>query len=271
VAAEVYVGNRSVAFSSAVLSVEKCYDATLILQPSGTVCLGDSIDAAVSVGNIGSMKDYYTLSYPGGEKNFSLEPDEKTDMKIIFAAAYPWSSQNNATFTLSSRNGVKEQGEIAVRTLSKEKCYSVGFSGEEDIQALRGKGTSSSFSIVNTGMRTDTYALSLAGPGFAYLSAKEARLAPGKNVTVYVYASPPYDADEGAYNITVIAESKNAFGRLMTKAAVADSFPEEGTSSSGLGLSGMLVGSTLTLQVATLSLMALLTVVIVLMRFVIYK
>ncbi|MFH0956222.1 MAG: hypothetical protein V1813_00005, partial [Candidatus Aenigmatarchaeota archaeon] len=276
VAAEASVGNRSVAFASAVLSVGRCYDATLSLPPSATVCLGDAAKVAVSVRNTGSMKDYYTLAYPEGSENFYLTPGEKTDMELSIATAYPWGSVRNVTFALSSRNGVKTQGAMAITTLEKDECYAVSVPGEEEgllqANALRGKGTAAVVVLRNAGARSDTYDLSIEGPDWAYLSTEKVALAPGENATAYVYLSPSYDAQEGTYNITVIAESKNAFKRILLSAAVADSFPDaEPSSLGGLGLSGMLIGSAIASQSAILSLMALLTAVIVLMRFVIYR
>jgi uncharacterized membrane protein len=286
VAVEASVGNRTVAFDSAVLSVERCYDAALTLPPSGTVCQGDAVSISVSVVNTGTMKDYYTLSYPAGTKNFTLASDQKTDIVLSFTADYPWGSRRNATFTLRSENGVTAEGRVLVSTLSKDACYSVGVPvptepsasgvGEEEgslhAQVIRGRGVPAAVVIKNAGERPDTYTLSLSGPDWAYLSTKEMTLAPGENATAYVYLSPPYDAKEATYNITVIAESENVLQRILLRAAVADSFPDDGSSSAGgSGLSGMIIGSAIASQAMVLSIMAILTVVIVAMRFVIYK
>jgi hypothetical protein len=277
-----------VAFDSAVLSVENCYVAEMSLPPSGTVCMGDTASVSVTVGNAGTKKDSYTLTYPGGSKEFSLGPGGKADMDLSFTADYPWGSERNATFTLKSANGAEAEGSVLVTTLGKEKCYAVGVpdagmgkdsasdAGTGDgilvAQALRGKGTTAAVMFGNAGFRTDTYALSISGPDWAYLSTDEVTLEPGENATAYVYLSPSYDTQEGTYNVTVMAESENTFQKVLLQAEVADSFPDAGASSEGgMGLSGMFVWSGLAAQAVVLTFMALFMAVILAMRFVIYK
>jgi hypothetical protein len=166
---------------------------------------------------------------------------------------------------------------------SRSKCYSAQVScaaaGNGSVNVLRGNGTSVAVKVRNAGSRQDSYTLTLGGPDWAYLSAEEISLSAGKEGTAYVYLSPPYDADEANYTITVLAESdeSTSMGRLAFQAVVADSFPKDAgngdgvSSSGGLGLSGMFLFSAMTLEMGVLVAMVLLTAIIVLLRFVIFK
>ncbi len=274
----VLVGNRTVAAADAIYTVRNCYDAVVHAAPfAGGLCQGDVLEYDVMIENRGTMADAYNLSYPGGSVVVSAGAGKNATAAVDIDVGYPWSSENTVTFSAVSGHGPVFTKDVVLNVSSVSECYSVrvdAVAAGEQVDVAKGFGVPVKLSVTNLGTRSDDYAISLGGPDWAHITADSLSLDSGESGTVYIYLSPPYDVSDENYTMVVLAESGNAFSRLELNATVIDRLmsggePEEGETGQFTGL--FLLGSAMALQIAVVSAIALLTVVVVLMRFVVFR
>ncbi len=280
VSAIAYVGNRRVASGVSELVVSNCYEASMKLPTlsEADLCRGDTIVYDVFVQNDGEKSDAYVLSYRGGEAEFMLGPGRNVTIETEIEIESDWGSTGHLYFDLESDNGVSLTDSVRFNVSEKDQCHSVDVivSGADlsgGVKTAKGYGIPVEVTVKNTGIRTGSYVLSLGGPEWAYITADSATIGPGGEEKVYVYLSPPYDIGEDDYSMIVLAESENAFASAEINASVLSELSEAGSIDvPSDGFTGMFgAGSPIPVGVLVASILASLTAIIVLMRFVLFK
>ncbi len=140
-----------------------------------------------------------------------LTPDESKTVKTKLMVTYPGEESHTLMFkAVSEMKTFETTSEMIIK--SREECYSLELSSEE-IDKIKmveiGIGVSVPMKIKNSGERGDTYNLGIEGPDWVHLSEEEISLDPGEEEDIYIYASPPFGAEEGIYNAKVSVESEN--------------------------------------------------------------
>ncbi|MFB6076312.1 MAG: hypothetical protein ABEK17_04160, partial [Candidatus Aenigmatarchaeota archaeon] len=202
------------------LRINNCYSADLRVEPeTQEVCQCDDAGFTITVENTGKYEDMYTLKYGGSEKEFSLEPQEVKEFQYDFTAMYKSSTVNDIEVRLYSGNVmVKKNATIKMKPSSE--CYSVNVeTGEDfeccDLEAPRCKASVVPLKIENNGGRTDTYSISVIGPEWTYLEKNKTSLGIDESEIIYLYVSPPFEAELGDYSVDVIAESRKTEDKLV--------------------------------------------------------
>jgi uncharacterized membrane protein len=277
-----YVENRSVGVKSAYLDVRNCYDASLYLPSlDEDICSGDTLLYDVTVENRGEKADEYEVSYPDAKAEFSIGPGKNATLEAEIYVDAPFGSDAYVPFRLKSRNGVRIEKDLLLTVEELETCHAVEISiasGEEegkDLYAAKGYGVPVEVRVKNTGIRPDSYDIALSGPEWAHLSADSLQLGPGEEESVYVYLSPTYETEEDGYVIRVLAESGNALAIKDINATVLEEIMKARPgreAAADAGITGMfLIGSLMSFEFMLLSAMTVLTVLIVFMRFVVFR
>ncbi len=279
-----YDGNVS-GEDSVTLNVNSCYDAFLeVNPPERSACRGDILTFTVGMKNTGEFEDEYTFEYLGEREDFVLEPGETKTMDVRIPAGYEWSTSNNVRFSLRSTHGVYIEKHVTIGVVGKDKCHSVDLrivngTTAKKISTAVGYGMPVQLSIVNNGLRSDRYIIVVDGPEWAHISEDSVYLIPLQEERLYLYLSPPYGTEEKEYKIAVMADSEKALSGVEITAEVLSELPgnvtvnETGniTQVPG-GLTGMFLAlDDIPIEVLSISLLALGSVIILLMRFVIFK
>ncbi len=273
---------------SATVVIHKCRDATLSISPVvRDVCEGDTVTYEVTIKNTGELEDDYDLTYPSGEDGFSLQPGDSILMKLDIPVDFTWGSTNKLPFVLKSSKGVSIEKRVNLNVTSGDICYSADMSiingngtKEKKISSVIGEGQSAELRIVNRGIRSDSYTLSVSGPEWAYLSEETVHLAPLQEEAVYLYLSPPEYTEKKEYQITVLADSGKALSGVTIDATVLEylSADEEETHGAGEaemtgGLAGMFtaVATPVSLEITMIGALAFFTALLIILRFIIFK
>ena len=144
-----------------------------------------------------------------------------------------------------------------------------------------GYGVPAEMSIVNRGLRPDDYGIILDGPDWAYISDDSFHLVPLQEETFYLYLSPPYGTPEKEYVITVLAKSENTLAGVEIVALVT-SEPEGNVTQNVtveiinatrlVGVTGLFLDfERVPLEAAAIAALAVASVLILVMRFVIFR
>jgi uncharacterized membrane protein len=213
---------------STTLIVQNCYDAVLEVVPDGiNACRGDTLTIDAVVKNMGDLEDDYTLEYEGKVSEFMLDSGESNSVKARIPVDYFWGSTNEVLFVLKSDNGVHIEKPASIEVLKRNECYSVDLSlvngdilKEKEASLEIGYGTALEMSISNRGLRADTYNIIVDGPDWAHISEDSFFMTPLQREELYLYLSPPYEAEEAEYEITVIANSDLALSGVEIRATV---------------------------------------------------
>ncbi len=278
VSVDAYVDGVPVDADASTLIVRTCYDAGLIVRPNNAdACIGDTLSFDVIVKNNGEYDDTYEFLYPGGEADFDLEPGEINELDITIDVTEEWDDVTEIPFILTSSNGIRAEKVIAQNVTPPGTCYSVDVSllddEDSEITTVIGYGSPVGAKISNTGNRKSVFFLSVDGPEWAYVSDASVELYPGEEKEVYLYISPTYDVEEGSYTMSLLAESDSSFSATDIKAKVLSDFesPEEEAQELEGGLTGMFISNPLPLEITLISMMAFFTVLLVVLRFIIFR
>ncbi len=146
---------------------------------------------------------------------------------------------------------------------------------EDKVTSVIGEGQAVEMRLVNRGIRSDTYTLSVNGPDWAYLSEHSVDLAPLQEKTVYLYLSPPFDTEERGYDLTVLADSGTAMSGIEIRALVVEELAEEEEQEGGAelagGLAGMFTANAVSIEATLIGALAFFTALLVILRFIIFK
>jgi uncharacterized membrane protein len=280
---------------STTLYVQNCYDAVFEVSPAETsACKGDTLTLDVNVKNNGELSDDYALKYDGKVAEFGLDSGESRSVEAKVPIDYLWGSTNEVLFVLKSANGVHIERPVRINVAKKDGCYSVDLSiangkmTKEKVTSLAvGYGVALELVIANKGLRPDSYGIIVDGPDWAHISHDSFHLAPLQRAELYLYLSPPYEAEEREYTITVLANSDRALSGVEIKATVQRE-PSTGEVSINItsaenvsgnftwlkptGLTGLFLGAEgASIEAISIAAIAIAAVAILLLRFVIFK
>lgn len=274
---------------SVTLEVKNCYDAGFVVTPlQSNACKGDEIMYTAQIKNTGEYNDDYTLEYPEGSQFFSLEPGETENLEITLPVDYFWGSSNTVLFKLRSSHGVFEEREVALDIYNKKKCFSVdlnvingNITKEKRATLQIGMGQPIKLNIINLGIRPGHFTLIVNGPDWAHISKETVFLTPLQEEDIYLYMSPPFETLEKTYTISVIAESDNSVSGVDIDAIVSSlgSVGSGGneTSSNGTltgpGFTGFATGfgDTASLQLLSAATLGLGAIIVLVLRFAVFK
>lgn len=226
----VFSGEDATDKDSATLVVHKCRDATISVNPvERNVCEGDIVAYEVTVKNTGEFDDDYDLTYPSGEKGFSLQPGDSILMKLDVPVDFSWGRGNRLPFVVKSSKGVRVEKRVTLNVTSDDTCYAVDLiiiSGDgtknKQMNSVIGEGQAVELRVANMGLRSDSYTLTMSGPDWAYLSEQNVHLSPLQEETVYLYLSPPEDTEKMDYGMTILADSGRALSGVTISTTVLE-------------------------------------------------
>lgn len=271
---------------SATLVVHKCRGATLDVTPGETdACAGDVVTYEVSVENTGELDDSYVLTYPDGEERFSLQSGDSIRMEVDVRVEN--SLGNRLPFKLESTKGVKVEKRVDLDVTPASRCYAAELTiingndtKEKNVSVVIGEGQAIQMKLVNTGLRSDSYTFTVSGPAWAHLSGETVHLSPLQDETVFLYLSPPDNTPRKNFDVTVLADS----GRSLSKATLTVTVleyvvsEERGAQEAGEdavltgGLAGMFVAvEPVSIEATLISILAFLTLIVIALRFVIFR
>jgi uncharacterized membrane protein len=286
----VYDGNVSDE-DSAILNVENCYDVSFEVSPMQTsACKDDTMTFEIDVKNTGELPDEYTLKYKGREPEvFELDPGESKTLEPKIKIDYNWESINEMLFVLKSSHGVHVERSVTVDVASRGRCYAVDLSivngnktKEKQTSLSIGYGVAVELAIVNEGLRPDQFDIIVDGPDWAHISHDSFYLAPLQEESFYLYLSPPFKTQEKEFEIAVLADSGKAVSGVEISAKVS-SEPGAGMDQNVTGnITGNVTQPTgitgfftafegVSVEMLSIAVMAGAVVLILLMRFVIFK
>ncbi len=264
---------------SATLVVHRCHEASMTVSPAERdICEGDLLNYEVIVKNTGELEDSYDLAFPGGEREFSLQPGDSIKLKMDIPFNDSW-GDDGLRFRLESANGFRTEKKVTLNVTSEDVCYAAEMKildgksdKEKSITSVIGEGRVVEISLMNRGIRSDTYEIAVNGPDWAYLSEEAIHLAPLQEATVYLYVSPPFDTEEKGYDLTVLADSGKAISGVELRALVVEELPEEdeGTELTG-GLTGMFTGESFPLEATLIGALAFFTALLIILRFIVFR
>jgi uncharacterized membrane protein len=271
---------------SARLVVHRCHEATLDVSPvERDICEGDVLNYEVRVKNTGELDDRYELSFPGGEREFDLQPGDSVRLKVDIPFDESWTRSNELKFRLRSSKGFSTEKTVSLNVTSEDVCYSadldiINVSGgkEKRVTSVIGEGQAVEMRLMNKGIRSDTYEIVVNGPDWAYLSEETVHLTPLQEKTIYLYISPPFDTEEMGYDLTVLADSGKAMSGVEVRALVVEELAseeaqgagEEGAELAG-GLAGMFTAQPFTLEATLIGALAFFTALLIVLRFIVFK
>jgi uncharacterized membrane protein len=181
---------------------EECRGVAIILSPSEkTVCAGEKIEYAVTVKNIGSIEDTFTITSNMGEleeATMTLGPD-KTKTISLEIDTLDMVGKKEVKVTAST-NGIKDE---STSELIPENCYSAGLTiTPVSMDSCPCLDMEYMVKLENTGKFTDEYAITYGN------KTKKIKLEPGEKESFTL--DFPVSCDmEGSYNIMAKVESEN--------------------------------------------------------------
>jgi len=269
---------------SFTLVVENCYDASISLSPeSYTLCSMEEALYTVEVENTGERDDSYDLIFGDQKVRIDLSAGDSKEFSFIIPVVFEAGGDYRIIAALTSDH-VDKVSESKITVKPFESCYSVGLeAGGGEITVMQGKAVTIPVTVKNSGESAAIYDISLEGPDWAYITPSVLELEPGESKDVFVYVSPPFDAEDGEYRLNVEAQSDFAgsekeFTVLVGEAKAGDivvidkkpSEMEEGPSFLGglRGITGALFsGSRSSLRLLIVGLIAAIIIIVLIVRF----
>ncbi len=209
-----------------LLTAENCFASGLSVVPEKTeTCACDTAEIGLVVSNNGKVADEYDveISGVGIKKGVKVEAGKSETLK--YPVAVPCSAKAE-TRTLEasavSKNAkASAKGSLVIRDTAA--CYSSSVlpssPAAANIEAL--KSLALPVKIKNTGLKKNTFSISVEGPQWLYLGTKALSLDSGQEATIYLYASPPYGVSPASYPAKIIAKSEYSESSADIKLNVA--------------------------------------------------
>ncbi len=220
---------------------ETCYSAEVSIEPvNESVCLCSSASYRVTVKNTGKIKDNYTLMFESEFLNqtvpgFGLEAGESKTLTFGFniplrakPGVYP------VNVKLVSEHVLREAN-ASLLIKEKEECYGVDIVLEEKVEGITTmaerkylqecEAVTVPVTLKNWGPKNDTYTLVIEGPEWVYITPNVTNIESGKEETVYLYISPPFDS-AGKYAVNITASSFYAKNTAQLKFEVVKNVTE---------------------------------------------
>ncbi len=253
--------------SSVDVNVEDCYASKVEISPeNSTACPFAKFNYTIKLTNTGKQPDSYTVKFKDIVENASLASGESASWDI------PAYSEESGVYSLtvaaqSEHSSSNASAVLMVQQLGK--CYAVSLNAEKSARAYVNEAKTANITVKNTGSVADEYAISVEGPGWAYVSPDKVTLEPGVRADVYLYVSPPKEADNSSVKITVNAKSNYAAASIVVTALMGKAtLPEGGFSISNI--TGSIIyesGDMPFWKVAAIAIIALAIIIILVVRF----
>ncbi|MFQ5647996.1 MAG: hypothetical protein ACE5FW_02060, partial [Candidatus Aenigmatarchaeota archaeon] len=198
------------------IKVEECRDVAVILAPSEReVCQGRSTDFKVTVKNLGSVEDVFTLVTNFGSLDVTkviLEPGESKDLKLTLDTSELVGDR--LIEVMASSNGIFDKANAVVNS---KYCHGVSVAIEPDeVETCPCSRVNYKVTVENTGEFQESYILTFSN------ASKNVTLGPGGKKSFNYAFTLPCDA-EGVYNISASAVSEKAEGTGTSRLAVKKS------------------------------------------------
>lgn len=256
--------------ASVDVNVDNCYSSSLEITPNNkSICPFTGFNYTIRLTNTGRQPDSYVMKFKNIAENASLASGQSASWDIPVYSEEPGVYSLTATAE-SGRSKSNASAVLVVQPLGK--CYAVDVKAAE--QATRSKVNEAktvSLTIKNTGIIADDYTLSVDGPSWAYVSPDKVSLEPGVQADVYLYISPPLEADNRSVNIVVNVKSNHAAASTAVTALVGNATLPTGGGFTLDNLTGAIIydeGSMSSWKVAAIAIIALAIVIILIVRFV---
>jgi len=209
------------------LKVSKCYGTELTVSPeSAQVCPCRSAEFMLVIKNTGLMEDEYTINYGGQSSSMLIGSGETGNASLTIevpcdkeAGEYPLDVSVDANEPASSS--------FIVEVLPQKTCYDLYLYSDDAVNVKAVKvGESETYALVlfNRGKFSESYRISLDGPSWTHLSEHEAELAPGEKTEFYIYAAPEFETQAGSYPVTVTASAEHESTSLQFEIVAVSNF-----------------------------------------------
>ena len=196
------------------IKVDKCYELSLdIKNEKDILCGSDSKEYDVKIKNSGKFAETLSLNVTGADfasfanlTSIELSPGEEKTVKLLANPDAKISGNFNIKATASGK--IKAEDSVSLEVTERNACY------KADVQftsTVKNKYSHEVFpvSIFNNGLRQASYKIGVEGPDWVSITPDELELKPGQRGNVNLDVSPNEDVAEGAYNISINAESND--------------------------------------------------------------
>ena len=203
-----------------IINRENCHDFELKYDQIKNFCLNEKATFSVSIYNIGTLDDSYTLYIDAinileeinisskGNKTFNLvfEPDEVGIIDLGFTV----------------KSSTKESK--GMLRFNIEKCYGVDLQAEKkEITILLGNGQLVKAKITNTGSKNDTFKI-ISDVKWVSIRPEQVKVDGLKSEDIFIYYSPEYN-QIGVFNTSIKAFSDKSNDEEQIKVNVVREFP----------------------------------------------
>lgn len=200
------------------LFAKNCYSAIIELEPeTQTACQCDMINYTIIVRNTGEFSDEYSLSIGNSKisENFLLKPNES---KSFYQEPYYVYYSPNKTYyvpvKLTSKHTSLEKN-VTLIVEPKDVCYNATIEVGNGKKVKTCESNTIPIKIRNSGRKEDVYFIKMTAPDWVNINIDKIQLKSGEEKTIYLYLSPPYNAELGRYIVKLNVTSYN-FGREIT-------------------------------------------------------
>ncbi len=256
--------------SSVDINVEDCYSSKLELVPDNkTVCPFAKFNYTLKLTNTGKLSDSFVARFKDITESATLASGQSASWDI------PVYSEESGAYSLTATSESNRSRSNATATLVVQplgKCYAVDVKSEQSARANVLEASTATVTIKNTGTVADSYRLAIAGPSWAYISPDNVTLEPGMQADVYLYLSPPRDADNSTAKVVIGATSNHAAGSAIITAFVGNASPPSETGGALFSnITGAFIyedGSRPLWKIVAIAVIALAIIIILIVRFV---
>jgi len=200
-------------------SVLSCRKSMMTVSTNSIeLCPGDSKNIDVLLLNSGRFEETYAMSV--NELNWAeleksiikLNSEESETVILSVNTDHSTSAGNYKASVLANVQSMENQelkSVVDVTVKSIDSCYSLSAKSNPSVELGIGTGTLVPVTLENTGSRSDTYQLTLAGSAsqYAQINPGAVSIEGNSDETVYLFISLPRDSELGLYGLNLIAES----------------------------------------------------------------
>jgi uncharacterized membrane protein len=162
----------------------------------------------VTLKNTGGLADEYTVTFNGDiTQQIALQPGESR--AFDFSAPIVYGAKSRAVNVSAASDHVSLQDSAQLNIKPPEECFAVELATDEVINMEPCTSITVPINVTNRGEVAQIFVLSLDGPEWVSVSPDNVNLDPGKEKTVYLYISPPYEVETESYVIVLNATSPN--------------------------------------------------------------
>ena len=199
--------------SNLTLNVQNCYDFSLETDKSSLeMCGGDKEQVSVAVKNNGDIAQNIVLSAQnadfvsfGNISSFTIAASSERKINLAVSPKPEDSGQFKAVLLASNEN-INSSAPLSIQVTGRNACYS---SEVDFYSSLANHYTHEVYpvTIKNNGIAKSGYNLSVQGPEWVSVSPGSIEVNMGKEGIFNLLISPPEDAEQKTYEITINAKT----------------------------------------------------------------